>query len=192
MFPARSSIVLLLGERTAVAGEELLVDREQQRLVVRERPVEVEHECLRRSHLRRKPTLLGDAACGVHPGPRGRRPPRVLESPPREGARHRERDRGRAARRRDRLRPCHRAALPRRVGGVAVHRRHLAAPAPLLRAAGDGVPQCGALVRLPGRAWGGARDSCSSSRCSRSVTARRPPRSRASSSSVPACCSCGD
>ena len=135
-----------------MAREEALVDREQQGLVLGERPVEVEHQRPRVPHPGRKPTLPCDAASRLHPGARGGLPARVLEHPARAGARRRERDRGGADRGGGRVRARHRPPLRRGMGRLAVHRRHVAAAAPLLRPARDGLPEGRAVFCLPGRA----------------------------------------
>ena len=70
--PGEPPVVLLLGQWPTVTGEEPLVDREQQRLVVRERPVEVEQEGARCSIRAGSLLCSRDAASRVHPRARGR------------------------------------------------------------------------------------------------------------------------
>ncbi len=175
----------VLGERTAVARKELLVDREQQRLVVGERPREVEHECLRRSPSAAEAYSAG--AMSLSPSPWLSPPP----SPPFWNillARARDTE-------------C--ATAVALLAAVIVF-----APVTALRFDAEWavwpfivvtsllqllyfallahrLPQGGALVRLPGRPRGGARD-----RARRLGARARPrhfgePRSPACSSSAP-------
>ena len=146
-------VVLTLGDRPAVLGEELAVDPAEDGLVLGERAVEVEDDRADR-HVTREITLLCDAALRTPAGPGGGAPARALEPLARASARSRGGNGRRPRRRGDRLRPRGCARVGARARGLALPRGHELPAAPLLRTADHRVPEVRDVGRLPGRPGG--------------------------------------
>ena len=184
--PGEPLVVVAVGDRHAVLGEELAVDPAEDGLVVGERAVEVEDDRADR-HVTREITLLRDAALRPPARARGGIRARALEPLARASARSRGGDGGGPRRRGDRLRAGVAVRLGARAGGLALPRGHELPAAPLLRAADHRIPEGRGVGRLPGRPWSRARDRPARRHRRARIRHLVGRRRRASSSSGSAC-----